>query len=232
MDKYLEKERFQRSVLYVISFILIIWIVKILEYTTDSDFSSFGIFPRTFHGSIGIFISPFIHGDLYHLFTNTFPLIILGIGILYFYPKIGIQVILLIYIMTGFLVWVAAREAFHIGASGIVYGMFAFLLTGGFIRRDRRTLSISLAILFLYGGSMFSGLTPTVEGISWESHIMGFFAGLFCAIYFRKESILFTSSTNQFNEIDNPKADLNLSNTSVDDNVTYNYTFKSVKNIT
>lgn len=229
MDKCLEKERFRRSVYYVISFVFIIWFVKALEYATDSDFSSFGVFPRTFQGSIGILTSPFIHGDLYHLFSNTIPLIVLGIGVLYFYPRIGFQIIFLIYIITGFWVWVAAREAFHIGASGIVYGMFGFLLTGGFIRKDRRTLSISFTILFLYGGSMFSGLIPAAEGISWESHVMGFFAGLFCAIYFRKEPILFISDPDQFNETGNQQEEINHSNTTADADVTYHYTFRSEK---
>ena len=184
-----ERERFRKSVYTVLSFVFIIWFIKALEQATGADFTDFGILPRTLHGSIGIITSPLIHGDVVHLLSNTFPLVFLGVGILYFYPRIGLQVSLLIYVMTGFWVWVAARQAMHIGASGLVYGLFAFLLVGGFIRWDRRTLAISLALLFLYGSSMFSGLVPTTESISWESHLMGFFAGTFCAIYFRKEPI-------------------------------------------
>lgn len=226
MNKYSDKVRFRRSIFYALGFVIAIWFVKVVEYTTGSDFSSFGIFPRTLSGSIGIFTSPFIHGDMYHLFSNTFPLLILGIGVFYFYPRVGIQVMFLIYFMTGFWVWVAAREAFHIGASGIVYGMFAFLFTGGFIRKDRRTLSISFALLFLYGTSMFSGLIPTGKSISWESHLMGFFAGLFCAIYYRNEEIVFTDKFSAVEEINDNKDEINHSNTTGGTHVTYYYTFK------
>lgn len=221
-----ESVRFRRSVYYVLSFIFILWFVKALEYAIDADFSNFGILPRTLHGSIGIITSPFIHGDIYHLISNTFPLIILGIGILYYYPRIGHQVILLIYIMTGFWVWVAAREAFHIGASGIVYGMFAFLLVGGFIRRDRRTLSVSFALLFIYGSSMFSGLIPTTASISWESHLMGFAAGVFSAFYFRQEPIVFYTDEKPSSKNDDVKIDDTSLSNSGKINTTYIYTYK------
>lgn len=202
MNKPVEEGRFKKSVFSVLIFVFLIWLVKSIELATNADFSSFGILPRTFYGSIGILTSPFIHGDIYHLFSNTIPITILGVGVLYFYPRIGMKIIILVYLMTGFWVWVAARDAFHIGASGLIYGLFGFLLTSGFIRRDRQTLSISFAVLVLYGGSMFYGFSPSNTGVSWESHLMGFIAGLFCAIYFRNEPILFNSNTGQFDDIE------------------------------
>ncbi|MEL7004050.1 MAG: rhomboid family intramembrane serine protease, partial [Bacteroidota bacterium] len=177
--------RFRKSVYVTLSFIIAIWMIKIFEYTLDFDLGSLGILPRTIKGSIGILTAPLIHGDIYHLLSNTFPIIFLGVGIFYFYDKIATIVIGLIYIMTGFWVWIAARDAYHIGASGVVYGMLTFLLFSGFIRRDTQTLSISFIVLFLYGGGFATGLVPTDAGISWESHLMGAIAGVFCAIYFK-----------------------------------------------
>ncbi|TRX48137.1 rhomboid family intramembrane serine protease [Fulvivirga sp. M361] len=175
-----------KSGLYItLTFVALIWSIKIIEYGFSIDLSGYGILPRTLKGSIGIFTAPLIHGDIFHLLSNTFPLLILGIAVFYFYDKIASWVIVMIYTMTGFWVWIAARDAYHIGASGLVYGMLTFLLFSGFLRRDRATLSISFMILVLYGGSFFAGILPGEKHISWESHLMGAIAGIFCAVYFK-----------------------------------------------
>jgi len=226
MKETFEGRQFKKSVFSVLIFVFLIWLVKSIEFATDADFSSFGILPRTLHGSIGILTSPFIHGDIYHLFSNTIPITILGVGVLYFYPRIGLKIIILIYLMTGFWVWVAARDAFHIGASGLIYGLFGFLLTSGFIRRDRQTLAISFAVLVLYGGSMFYGFFPTNTGISWESHLMGFIAGLFCAVYFRNEPMLFNSNKSDVIGIERDTAEDEAINFTGDTSSDYQYYFK------
>ncbi len=185
-----EKEKFRRGVRYTFSFIALIWLVKLIEFSFSLDFGSLGILPRTLHGSIGIFTSPLIHGGALHLLSNTFPLLFLGLGLFYFYDRIAIAVVILIYLMTGFWVWLAARDAYHIGASGIVYGLLTFLLFSGFFRKDTKTLAISFSILILYGGSFFAGIIPNRPGISWESHLMGAVAGIFCAVYFKKSDVV------------------------------------------
>ncbi|MEQ8474853.1 rhomboid family intramembrane serine protease [Fulvivirga sp.] len=189
MDNAKEGIKFKRSILYTFSFVSLIWLVKIIESYLQIDFGSLGIYPRTLSGSIGIFLSPLIHGDFFHLLSNTFPLLILGVGLFYFYDKIAFNVIILIYLMTGFWVWIAARDAYHIGASGIVYGLLTFILFSGFFRRNPQTLAISFIILVLYGGSFMAGIIPSSNGISWESHLMGGIAGIFCAVYFRKTKL-------------------------------------------
>ncbi|QQS37097.1 MAG: rhomboid family intramembrane serine protease [Ignavibacteriales bacterium] len=88
--------------------------------------SSYGVYPRHFSGILGIITSPLIHGDFSHLFSNTIPLAILGTGIFYFYPNAAVKALGIIYLLSNTLVWLFAREVFHIGASGIVYG-FVFL---------------------------------------------------------------------------------------------------------
>ncbi len=180
-----EKAKFRRSIYFTLSFIALIWLVKTAEYLFHLDFSEFGILPRTLQGSVGIITAPLVHGDILHLLSNTFPILFLGIGLFYFYDRIALSVILLIYIITGFWVWIAARDAYHIGASGLVYGLLSFLLLSGFLRRDTKTLAISFIVLFLYGTTLFSGIFPSQPGVSWESHLMGAIAGIFCAIYFK-----------------------------------------------
>jgi len=138
-------------------------------------------------GVPGIVFSPFIHADFNHLISNSLPLFLLGVALFYFYSEVALKVFTLTFFLTGILVWVAGRDAWHIGASGLVYGLASFLFFSGIIRRYFRLIALSLLIVFLYG-SMVWGLFPGVyKNVSWESHMLGFFSGVVLAIWFRKE---------------------------------------------
>jgi len=178
----------KRGVYITLSFVLLLWVIKSIEWANQVDLGNLGILPRTLGGSIGIITGPLIHGDIYHLVSNSIPLIILGLGLFYFYHNIALEVFIWIYLASGFWVWIIGREAYHIGASGIVYGLMMFLFWGGILRKNPRSLAISLIVFFLYG-SMIYGLFPIDDTISWESHVMGSLAGIFLAIYFRKKPI-------------------------------------------
>jgi membrane associated rhomboid family serine protease len=175
---------FREGVFYSLGFVMVLWFVKSLEIAMSLELGFLGILPRTLSGTLGIITGPLVHGDFMHLLSNSFPLILLGIGVMYFYNKIAREVFLWIYFMTGIWVWIVARDAYHIGASGLVYGLVAFLLFSGLFRRDARSIAISLVVIFLYSG-MLAGILPTSSSISWESHLLGAFAGIFCAFYFR-----------------------------------------------
>lgn len=179
---------FKRGIYLTLSFVLLLWGIKSIEWAKDIDLGYFGILPRTLKGSIGIITGPLIHGDLLHLMSNTFPLLVLGLGLFYFYHRIALEVFAWIYLATGFWVWVIGREAYHIGASGIVYGLMMFIFWGGVFRKNPRSLAISMIIFFLYG-YMIYGIFPGDDGVSWESHLMGSVAGIFLAVYFKKVPI-------------------------------------------
>ena len=185
MFKSKEFKILQRGVYLTLSFVLILWIIKSVEWASHLDLGLYGILPRTVKGSLGIVTGPLIHGDAIHLMSNTIPLIILGVGLFYFYHKIALEVFLWIYLASGFWVWIIGREAYHIGSSGLVYGLVMFIFWGGILRKNPRSLAISMIIFFLYGGMIY-GLFPFDESISWESHIMGSVAGIFLAFYFKK----------------------------------------------
>lgn len=179
-----EAIRFREGVIYSMGFIMILWFVKSIEMIMSLELGFLGILPRNLTGTIGIITSPLVHGDVMHLLSNSFPLLLLGIGVVYFYNKIAKTVFIWIYLLTGIWVWIVAREAYHIGASGIVYGLVSFLFFSGLFRRDVRSVAVSLVVVFLYSG-MLAGLFPTNSAVSWESHLLGAFAGIFCAFYFR-----------------------------------------------
>jgi membrane associated rhomboid family serine protease len=141
--------------------------------------------PRKLHGLIGIITAPLIHSGFSHLTSNSLPLLLLGIGILYSYPKSAVKVLSLIYIVPGIFVWFFARPAYHIGASGLIYGFVSFLFFSGIIRRDTRSIALALIVTFLYG-SIIWGIIPQNSGISWEYHLFGSLTGIACSIIFRK----------------------------------------------
>ena len=144
-----------------------------------------GVLPRKPEGLLGIVSSPLIHANFSHLISNTFPLIILGWIIFYFYPKVAYALFGFVYFFTGLLVWLFARQVYHIGASGIVYGFVSFLFFSGIFRKDNTSISLALIIVFLYGGLVW-GVLPGWKGISWESHLFGAITGLGAAFLFRK----------------------------------------------
>ncbi len=168
-------------------FVFFMWLVKIIEILFELDLSGFGIFPMTVKGLPGILFSPFIHADFNHLFNNSLPLFFLSVALFYFYSEVALKVFIWTFFFTGILVWIAGRSAWHIGASGIVYGLASFLFFSGIIRRYFRLIALSLLIVFLYG-SMVWGLFPGVyKNVSWESHMLGFFSGVVLAILYRNE---------------------------------------------
>lgn len=179
-----EKNRLLRSMIIPLAFVIIMWLVKSVEMFFDFDFARYGIFPLTLTGLRGVILSPFIHGDLKHLLNNSIPILVLGSALFYFYREVAKTVLVLSIVITGLWVWVFAREAWHIGASGVVYSLAAFIFSSGAIRRHPRLMAISLLVAFLYG-SMVWGIFPIRERVSWESHLMGMISGVILAVHFR-----------------------------------------------
>ena len=184
-DKTNEQNQNLSRILIPMFFPVVLWVVHLFFYFLSTDFTRLGLLPRTPVGLLGIITSPLIHADFSHLISNTIPLLILGWIIFNFYPKVSYLLFFFVYFMTGILVWIFARQVYHIGASGIVYGFVSFLFFSGIFRRDNKSIALALVITFLYGGLVW-GILPGLEGISWESHLFGGISGLLAAYMFRK----------------------------------------------
>ncbi len=167
-------------------FLGLMWAVKATESVLQADLTFLGIYPLHIKGLPGIISAPLVHGNLRHLFNNSIPAFLLTWGLFYFYHKIALRVFSLIWLMSGLWIWFGAREAYHIGASGIIYGLGAFLFFSGIFRKNIHLTAISLLVIFLYG-SMVWGIFPYKTGVSWESHLYGALAGLILASYYRKQ---------------------------------------------
>ncbi len=170
----------------VITFVAVIWLIKGIELFSTIDVSSYGVFPRDLGGLIGIVFAPMIHSSFEHLVSNTLALFILTTALFYQYPRSAKQVFILIYLGSGLGVWLFAREAFHIGASGLTHGLMFFLFLIGVFRRDKPAMALAMMVFFLYG-SMVWGILPTEERISFESHLFGAVMGIVCAVAFRNK---------------------------------------------
>ena len=167
-------------------FVAIITIIHTYSSYYGIRLSHYGIYPRELKGIVGIFTSPFIHGDWKHLFNNSIPLIVLGSALFHFYKRLAPRVWIYSILYTGILVWLGGRPSFHIGASGLVYALASFLFFSGFIRKHKPLMAISMIVVFIYGGMVW-GIFPREEHISWEGHLYGAFNGLFWALYYREE---------------------------------------------
>jgi len=167
--------------------VMVMWLFYWLEMRFDWPNSSMGLYPRRWEQFYGVFLSPLLHGSLKHLLSNSFPILILGSAIGYFYSRIAAKVYILTYILSGVLTWFFAREAFHIGASGVVYAWAFFVFFSGLFRGHPSLIALSLLIAFLYG-SLVWGILPVDPEVSYESHGFGGVAGLLIAWWFRKEN--------------------------------------------
>ena len=169
---------------YPLFFLLIMWGVKIFEILYNTSYIDLGVLPRSFKGLKGIVFSPFVHKDLSHLINNSMPIIVLGSSLSYFYPRIKFRLVLWLYFTCGILLWGIGRSSFHIGASGFIYALASFIFFSGLMKKNKRLSALSLVVVFIYG-SMFWGLLPTHENVSWEGHLSGLIAGLIIAFFFK-----------------------------------------------
>jgi membrane associated rhomboid family serine protease len=161
------------------------WIPFLVEIVFQVDLAWLGIFPREWKSLGGIFLSPFLHGGIEHLMGNSIPNLVLG-GLTYtFYRPIFYKSYFYIILLGGLFVWLFGRESYHIGASGVIYGLASLLFFSGMFRKSYRLVAVSLLVVFLYG-SMIWGVLPLDRQVSFEAHLGGALAGLGIALYYRK----------------------------------------------
>ena len=176
--------KFLDSLYWPVAFVLLLWVIHTIQFLLPGDFVRLGVYPRMTFGLKGIFLSPLIHSNWGHLMSNTPPLLVLSVMTMFFYRRVALRSFFLIYFLTGLAVWMFGKPAFHIGASGVVYGLVSFVFWNGIFRRNIKSIVLALIVVFYYG-SMFMGILPGQEGISWESHLLGGLAGIFASFWFK-----------------------------------------------
>lgn len=161
--------------------VFLIWFVFWLELKTGLNFARFGIYPKDISSLFGIVFSPFIHGDLEHLYNNSIPLFVLLLMMQVFYRKQTYFVIVIGIVLSGMITWLIGRPSYHIGASGLIYALVSFIFFKGIVTRNYRLTAVSFVVIFLYGGMLWYIFPDMKENMSWEGHLGGFITGLILA---------------------------------------------------
>jgi membrane associated rhomboid family serine protease len=163
-------------------FVALIWAIEIIDFLIfRGALDSFGIRPRTVSGLIGIALAPLLHIGFAHLAANTIPFIVLGWLIMLRETRDLFLVTLVSAVIGGLGVWlIGSTYSVHVGASGVIFGYFGFLLLRGWFERSALSIALSVVVGIFYGG-MIWGVLPTQMGLSWEGHLFGFLGGVLAA---------------------------------------------------
>ncbi|MGR3468359.1 MAG: rhomboid family intramembrane serine protease [Shimia sp.] len=167
------------------AFIVALWVIQGLNAVSGYRLNfALGLIPREVSGLDGILAMPLLHGNMAHLAGNTPPLAIMGALLAATATRALVAVNAVIIGGGGLLVWLLGSNAIHIGASGLIFGWFGFLITRGIVDRSPVTLACTLVVGVLFG-AMIYGVLPGQPGVSWEAHLFGALAGLAAAILIR-----------------------------------------------
>ncbi len=178
---------------YTFYLLVLLWLVQWAQYLFPQfRFAEFGVLPRRLEGLWGILFSPLIHArnDFAHIINNSLAIAVLLPVLIFYYREVSGRVFFGIYLASGLFLWSFAADegSYHIGISGVIYGLTAFLFVSGVLRRYFPLQAISLFVVFAYG-SMIWGIFPLKTGVSWQGHFMGLIAGVIFAFIYRKEGV-------------------------------------------
>ncbi|MCI4662861.1 MAG: rhomboid family intramembrane serine protease [Neomegalonema sp.] len=173
-----------RMISPVLMLVAAMWLVHVINIALGGGLTRMlGLVPREITGLDGIVAMPFLHGNWEHLLANTVPLVILGVLIALLAPEQFYAALLGGIVLTGSLAWLFARPHNHIGASGLVFAWFGFLVSWGLLVRSWRAVLGAGVALFLYGVPTLFGIVATSERVSWDGHLAGLAAGSLTAWY-------------------------------------------------
>ncbi len=174
--------RLKQQLTFLALIIGAMWLLELVDVLLlDQALNGLGVWPRRAEGLWGVVLMPLLHGGLGHLAANTLPFLVLGGLVLWRRTADFIVVTVATTVLTGLALWlVGSSRAVYIGASGVVFGYFGFLVFRGYFERSPQSLLIALIVVVLYGG-LLVGVVPQGNGISWEAHLIGFLSGALCA---------------------------------------------------
>jgi len=182
------RANFRLAATLAVAFVALVWLLQLANWALGLDAAPFGVRPRTIEGLAGILFAPLSHSGFEHLIANTIPLAVLGTAMLHLYPRASPVVLPWVYLAPGIAVWLVGRDAIHVGASGLIYGLTAYVFFAGLLRRDRRAIAASLVVAFLYGSTIW-GVMPLKRYDSWETHLAAALVGAVLAFLLRRRDV-------------------------------------------
>ncbi|MCT7350815.1 rhomboid family intramembrane serine protease [Streptomyces sp. 15-116A] len=180
-------DRARAAAKLMVGWVALLWLLEVVDVATGHALDDFGISPRDPAELTDIVPAAFLHFGFAHVAANSVPLLVLG-----FLAALGglrrfAAVCALIIVADGLGVWLLSPEHSNTaGASGLVFGLFGFLLITGFVERRPAGVLIAVLIAAVWGGSILAGIAPTQTGISWQGHLIGLISGMTAAFLFRR----------------------------------------------
>jgi len=201
-----QRKKLVLSVYIPALFVALLGIIRLLEYALNVDWYRYSIEPREWTGLRGILFAPLLHADWGHYGSNAVALLVLGSVSIYVYRVLTYRVVLWIWLLDGVGVWLLGRDSYHLGASGLIYGLASFLFFSGIMRHNRALWALSLFVIVGYGGLIW-GMMPFLEDISWEAHLFGFLSGVGLSVYYRNAGPQDDPVPDWYNEEDSDEDD-------------------------
>lgn len=179
----------RNQVIILGGFIVVIWFLEIIDrLILGGSMDALGVRPRTLVGLRGILLMPLLHGGFGHLLANTLPFIVLGWLVMLNGISDFFFVSAIIIVVSGVGVWLfGAANSVHIGASGLVFGFFGFLVTRAYFERSLGSIILAFGVIIFYGG-LLMGILPLQLGVSWQAHLFGFAGGVLAAYVISKRN--------------------------------------------
>jgi membrane associated rhomboid family serine protease len=162
--------------------VALLWALELLDTVLlGQRLNQFGIVPRNSDGLLGIVFAPLLHVNFRHLIANTAPLAFCAALLLMRSTREFWLVTAIVWLFSGLGVWLIGQAfSVHIGASGVIFGYFGFLLTRAVFDRNLISLLLALLVAAVYGGVLW-GMLPSDQAVSWQGHLSGFLAGMLAA---------------------------------------------------
>lgn len=174
---------------WLIGLLAVIWAVQLINMISSYALNPwFGLIPRALGGLDGVVLMPLLHGSLGHAASNSVPLVVLGVLMGATSGRNVAMASAMIVVLSGLAVWLMGRTALHVGASGLVFGWFGYLIARGVVERRLVSVLVALGVGLVYG-SMIWGVLPNQPGVSWEAHLFGALAGAVTAVVLRRPAM-------------------------------------------
>ncbi len=179
-------DNWQQTALLVGGFVVLLWVLELVDALTAHDLDQYGVQPRTDEGLLGILLAPLLHGGWAHLWANTVPVLVLAFLTLVTGVARGLAATAIIWVVAGIGVWlVGGEDTVHVGASSLVFGWIIYLVFRGFLNRRQGEIVIGVVVLVIYGGVLV-GVLPGQPGVSWQGHLFGAVGGVLAAYVVRE----------------------------------------------
>ena len=164
------------------------WIVFLAEIKYGLNFTDYSLYPRKFHGLLGVITAPFIHLNGGHIGNNSVSFLVLMSLVMLLYRNSYLKIFVIGLFLSGIITWLIARPAYHLGMSGVIYMLSSFLITKGFFSKQYNVLAVAFMVIFVYGGLVWY-IFPIDPSISWEGHLSGVISGLLLGFFIKNEVI-------------------------------------------